>query len=143
MATLTLFDLYKRYARPYAGEREAMRVLHVSTAVWGALSIAMGLALIRVDTALDAWWKLAGVFSGGVLGLFLLGLISRRADSAAAAVGVVLGALVIIWMALPNLLEVPTQIRNPLHAHMTIVVGTAVIFLVGVALTQLRARKKK
>jgi len=141
MATLTLIDFYKRYLRPHAGERESMRVLHVSTALWGALSIGVGLAMIRVDTALDAWWKLAGIFSGGVLGLFLLGLVSRRAHGAAAGAGVILGALVITWMALPNLIDVPSQFRNPLHAHMTIVVGTAVIFFVGLALTQLRARK--
>lgn len=140
MATLTLIDIYKRYVRPNAGERESMRVLHISTAIWGALCIATGLAFIHVDTALDAWWKLAGIFSGGVLGLFLLGLISRRVDGMAAAAGVILGALVITWMALPNLIEVPPQIRNPLHAHLTIVVGTAVIFIVGLMLTQIRRR---
>ena len=41
-------------------------------------ALAVAIAMIRVFTALDAWWNLAGMFSGGVLGLFLLGLICRR-----------------------------------------------------------------
>jgi SSS family solute:Na+ symporter len=143
MATLTLYDLYKRYLRPQADEREAMRALHLATAFWGGLSIAMGLSMIRVQTALDAWWNLAGLFSGGVLGLFLLGLVCRRTDGVAAAIAVTLGALAMIWMSLPSLFTLPPQLRNPLHAHMTIVVGTAVIFVVGLALTQLRAQMQK
>jgi SSS family solute:Na+ symporter len=139
MATLTLFDLYKRYLRPGASEREAMRVLHVSTAVWGALSITMAIALIQVQTALDAWWNLAGLLSGGVLGLFLIGLVTPRTDRIAAAIAVVLGASAMIWMSLPSLFAVPPPWRNPLHANMTLVVGTATIFVVGTGLTFLRS----
>ena len=36
-------------------------------------------------SALDAWWNLAGIASGGMLGLFLLGFLSRRASSTAAS----------------------------------------------------------
>ena len=35
-----------------------------------------------------AWWTLAGVFSGGMLGLFLLGFLSRRASRPAALIAV-------------------------------------------------------
>jgi SSS family solute:Na+ symporter len=139
MATLTLFDIYKRYFRPDAGDREAMRVLYIATAIWGAMSIGMALAMIRVETALDAWWNLAGLLSGGVLGLFLIGLMTPRTDPVAAAIAVLLGAVAMIWMSLPSLFNVPNQIRNPMHANMTIVVGTATILVVGLALTKLRA----
>ena len=136
MATLTLCDIYQRYFRPAAGQRESMCVLHLSTLFWGAVGTGIALALIATgDTVLDAWWNLAGIFSGGVLGLFLLGLVSRRADRAAAATGVILGVLVIVWMTLPKLIDVPEPLRNPLHTHMTIVVATLTIFLVGLAAT--------
>jgi SSS family solute:Na+ symporter len=139
MATLTLFDIYKRYFRPKASDREAMRVLHTSTAIWGVLSIGMGLAMIRVEMALDAWWNLAGLLSGGVLGLFLIGLVSRHTDHVAAAIAVTLGTAAMIWMSLPKLFYVAPSFRNPLHANLTLVVGTAMIFGVGLALTHLRA----
>jgi SSS family solute:Na+ symporter len=142
MATLTLCDLYKRYLRPQATERESLRVLYVSTLFWGALSIGVGLWMISQAKALDAWWNLAGIFAGGVLGLFLLGLLSR-ADNAAGAIAVVVGLLVIFWMSLPQLPEawierVPDGFRNHLHANMTVVVGTLVIFLLGMGISALR-----
>jgi SSS family solute:Na+ symporter len=137
MATLTLCDLYKPYLRPHAGEKESMRVLHLSTLFWGVAGTGVGLAMIRVERALDAWWNLAGFFSGGVLGLFLLGLVSRRAGPAAGVLGVVLGMAVTVWMVLPSLMDVPDLLRNPWHARMTIVVGTITILLAGLAATAL------
>jgi SSS family solute:Na+ symporter len=138
MATLTLCDLYKPYLRPNVGERESLRVLHVSTLLWGVAGTCMALAMIRVETALDAWWKLAGFFSGGVLGLFLLGLMTRRAGPVAAAAGVVMSVVITVWMVLPTLIEVPGLIASPLHANMTIVVGTLTILLVGLLVAALR-----
>jgi SSS family solute:Na+ symporter len=132
MATLTLCDLYKPYWRPDATERQSLRVLRWSTLGWGAAGTAVGLGMIRVDTALDAWWNLAGLFSGGVLGLLLLSLLFRRAGPTAGAAAVASGVVVMAWMALPSLrIDLPGLWRNPMHANMTIVVGTLTIFLVG------------
>jgi SSS family solute:Na+ symporter len=141
MATLTFCDVYQRYLRPHAGRRESMAVLYAATLFWGAASVGVALYMIRVGLALDAWWNLAGIFSGGVLGLFLLGLVSRRADNAAGAIAVVIGVIVIVWMTLPKLLVVPDWLRNPLHANLTIVVGTLTIFLVGLVIAQLSSAK--
>jgi len=139
MATLTLCDVYKRYFRPQAGEREAMLVLRTSTVVWGAAGTAVGLYMIRVGSALDKWWQLAGLFSGGVLGLFLLGLVVRRPAHAAGKLAITIGVLVTIWMTLPGLVEVPPAFRNTMHSHMTIVVANLTIFLVGLTAVKLRA----
>jgi SSS family solute:Na+ symporter len=98
MATLTYLDIYKRYFRPHASERESLVVLRTATLAWGAISMIVGLAMIQAERVLDAWWQLAGIFSGGVLGLFLLGMLCPPAKRAAAASGVVLGVLVIAWM---------------------------------------------
>jgi SSS family solute:Na+ symporter len=133
MATITLCDLYKPYLRPVAGERESLRVLHLSTLLWGVAGTGVGLAMTQVETALDAWWKLAGLFSGGVLGLFLLALFCPRARRLAGAVAVTAGVMVTIWMTLPSLplFELPASLKNPLHAYLTLVVGTLTIFAVG------------
>ena len=142
-ATVILSDLYRRYLRPQAGEKESMRVLHVATLVWGALGTGTALSLIGVRSILDAWWVLSGIFAGGMLGLFLLGLIARRAGSAAAATAVVLGSLVILWMALSVRTEwLPEALRSPLHAHMIIVVGTLTIFLVGLLVSRFAGRRR-
>jgi SSS family solute:Na+ symporter len=121
MATLTLVDLYRRYLRPQASEREALLVLRLSVLGWGALATAVGLAMISAQTVLDRWWALAGVFSGGVLGLVLLGVFSR-VTSAAAAVAAAAGVGVILWISLS---------RTPFHPLLAAPLGTAAILLVG------------
>ncbi len=138
MATLSLCDVYQRYVRPQPSERESIWVLRLATLFWGAAGTAVGIAMISAKGALDAWWDLAGLFSGGTLGLFLLGLISRRAGNAAGAIGVAVGVAVITWMTLPKLVDVPAEWRSPLHSHMTIVVGTLTIFLVGLLVARIR-----
>jgi SSS family solute:Na+ symporter len=100
MATLTYCDLYKRYLRPHATEREGLLVLRSATLFWGGACVVVGLAMIRAKSALDAWWQLAGVFSGGVLGLFLLGMLCPRAKKWAGISGVAVGVAVIAWMVI-------------------------------------------
>jgi solute:Na+ symporter, SSS family len=136
-ATIILSDIWKRYLNPDIDEKGSMRVLYGSTIVWGVIGTGVALAMIGVKSVLDAWWTLSGIFAGGMLGLFLLGLIARRAGNAAAATGVTIGILVIVWMTFsPGLKSLPAALRSPLHTNMTIVVGTLTIFLVGLLMSQ-------
>lgn len=132
MATLFLKDIYQRYFRPKSGERESLRVLHVATLGFGVVSLAAALGMIRIKNALDIWWELAGIFGGGMLGLFLLGMLCRRADGRAGLTGVVAGLVLLIWMTLsPRMGFLPAGVRSPFHNLLTIVFGTAAILLVG------------
>jgi solute:Na+ symporter, SSS family len=141
-ATLVLCDLYRRYWRPYASEREAMRVLRGATLLFGLAGTGIALLMVRQGGgALDVWWQWASMFSGGMLGLFLLGLISRRANNAAAATGVVIGVLIILWMSLsPKFSEAWAAWRSPFHSFMVVVIGTLTILLVGLAVSRFRRR---
>ncbi|MBI3464493.1 MAG: sodium:solute symporter, partial [Planctomycetes bacterium] len=120
-----LCDVYRRYVRPAAIERESVWVLRLSTLVLGAIGTAAALAMIRVRTALDVWWQLAGILSGGMLGLFLLGLLSRRAGSRAAFAGVAGGIAAILWMTFSTKWTGPLEpLRSPFHNLLTLVIGT-------------------
>jgi SSS family solute:Na+ symporter len=139
-ATIVLSDYYKRYVNSQANEKTSMRILYVSSLVFGVLSILIALALVGIESVLDAWWGLASVFSGGMLGLFLLGYLSKNVRSIDAAIGVVLGALLIIWMSLSPVYFTSGHLlafKSPFHANLTVVFGTIVIFLVGFALAKL------
>jgi SSS family solute:Na+ symporter len=139
-ATLILRDVYKRYFRPDAGERESMKVLYSATLIWGFAGTMIALAMINVQSALEAWWQLAGIFSGGMLGLFLLGLISRKAGNASAVTGVIIGVLLILWMTLSrNWSGELEMLRSPFHNFMTIVVGPLAILLVGILISRFRS----
>ena len=79
--------------------------------------------MIGVKSVLDAWWKLSGIFAGGMLGLFLLGILSRRAKDPAAATATVLGVLVILWMTFsPGWTGAAAALASPLHKFLIPVV---------------------
>ena len=139
-ATVILSDFYRGWLQRTVSEREAMRVLYAATVVMGVLGVGVALAMIGVKSLLDAWWTLSGIFAGGVLGLFLLGFISRRTDRPAAVTAVAAGVLVIFWMTFSPHLPDESYLRSPFHANMIIVVGTLTIFLVGVFVTSCRSR---
>lgn len=142
-ASATVFseDIYKRYVRKVTDGKQELRLLHIGTVVFGLLGMFAGVLMIGVKSVLDIWWQLSGIFAGGMLGLFLLGIISKRSGNVAAAIGTVAGLLVIMWMTLSYLIpEEYAWARNPLHANMTIVVGTLVIFLGGVLVSKIKPR---
>ena len=94
-------DVYQRFINPTANDRNQMLVLHGATVVWGVLGTITALALVSLtESALDIWWTLSSILSGGIVGLFLLGLISRTAGNAAGITGVLTGVLVIAWMVI-------------------------------------------
>lgn len=144
-ATVFLSDHFKKYIHPNPSEKLSMRVLLFASAVMGILSIGVGLAFDGVNSALETWWALSSIFSGGILGLFLLGLVSRKTKSPQAAIGVLVGVLVIGWMSLSVILLQDTSwssFQNPLHTNMSIVMGTLTIFLVGFLLSFWVGRKE-
>ena len=137
-ATIVLTDYYKRL-RPQTSEREDITVLKGSCLIVGALGATVALALVNVESILDAWWKLSSIFSGGMLGLFLLGIIGtgkvgmmRR--KVAAMTGVLCGFLVIAWISADTWLGLP---ESGIHEYLAIVLGTIIIFLIGFAVTLL------
>jgi solute:Na+ symporter, SSS family len=143
-ATIILSDYYNRYINKKADNKSSMKILYSSSLIFGILGIVIALTLVGVESVLDAWWALASIFSGGMLGLFLLGYISKRARNIDAVIGVIIGVLIIFWMSLSpvcfsegNLLA----FRSPFHSNLTIVFGTLAIFLVGFVLAKLFTKK--
>jgi SSS family solute:Na+ symporter len=138
-ATVFSIDIYKRYIDPQMNEKQLMKLLYITTAVFGIMGMATGILMIGIKSILDIWWQLSGIFSGGMLGLFLLGMISRKTGNAEALTATCIGVLVILWMtfsaALPEDLNF---LRNMLHSNMIVVIGTLTIFLSGLVLTSFK-----
>ncbi len=138
-ATVFTEDIYKRYFNRGAGAKKPLFILYVSTFIFGVLGMATGIAMIGTGSVLDIWWTLSGIFAAGMLGLFLLGIISRHTGNVEALIATIIGILVIIWMALPQLIpEKYASLRNPLDKNLIIVIGTLVIFFSGVMLAKIR-----
>ena len=126
-ATIVLTDFYKKLRKRSATPRQEMVVLYAASFAVGALGIMVGLLMMQIDGVLDAWWKLASIFSGGMLGLFLLGLVSHTIKRTNVVIAVAVGLAVIAWMSF----------LAPLHTYLTIVLGTLAIFLTGFVLSKI------
>jgi len=137
-ATLLMSDYYKRFIRKDADERHCMKVLYGGTILWGILGTGLALVLVRLtQSALDMWWVLSGIFGGGMTGLFLLGMVSRKAGNTAGISAVVLGVLAILYLSIPKLSD---QWESLVHAYLIPVIGTFVILLVGICITEIREK---
>ncbi len=123
LASTTVMDFYKPLARPNADERHYLRVSRVVTLIWGAVIITIALAAQYLrQSALELALTVASVPYGSMLGIFLLGVLTRRASSR----GVLVGALA----ALATLGYV---IRSTSIAWTWYVaIGTVVTFVVGI-----------
>lgn len=126
-ATIVLTDFYKKLRKRESTPRQEMAVLYVASAAVGGLGIVVGILMMQIDGVLDAWWKLASIFSGGMLGLFLLGLVSHTIRRQNVVIAVAVGLAVIAWMSF----------LAPLHTYLTIVLGTMAIFLTGFVLSKI------
>jgi len=133
-STVILTDYYKRYVKKPVTDKDSMKVLYISSFVFSVIGIIIGVAMINVQSALDAWWKLASVFSGGMLGLFLLGAFVKVVNVRGAIIGVILGLIAILWLSLSPMVFTEEPLLNfasPFHTYLTIVIGTLIIFFTG------------
>lgn len=99
--------------------------------------------MINVKSALDAWWKLSSIFSGGMLGLFLLGAFSKKKYVKGAIIGMIAGILVILWLTFSETIFGKDSLGASFHTYLTIVFGTIAIFLVGFLLSMLMKPKNQ
>lgn len=130
-ATIILTDFFQRNGKA-TDEKKSMKVLYSSSFLLGVAGMLVGLAMISVKSALDAWWSLAAIFSGGMLGLFLLGYISKNVKGAYALVGAICGVALIAWMTFSG--------QTIFHSYLTIVFGTLTIFCVGLLLSMIASK---
>ena len=91
-----LVDFYLPWS---GGRRSAAHYLRVSrllTAVWGGVQITIALAAIRLSSSVvDEVLGIASFTNGIILGVFLLGTLTRRVRQRAALVGIVAGVLTV------------------------------------------------
>lgn len=142
-ATVFTVDIYQKYFKPDITDKRKLYLLHVSTIIFGVIGLCTGLAMIGSRSLLDIWWELSGIFAGGMLGLFLLGIISRKTRNPEAVIATIIGVIVILWMTFSD--RFPPElsfIKFSLHKNMIIVVGTLSIFLTGLLLTRILQKSK-
>ncbi|HNW56883.1 MAG TPA: sodium:solute symporter [Bacteroidales bacterium] len=132
-ATVILHDFFKKSLQGDNVEKLSMKILYSSSFLFSIISIFIAIAMINVQSVLDTWWKLASIFSGGMLGLFLLGYFCKKVNNISAVAGVIAGVILIGWMSLSPIFFTGAMQKyaSPFHSYLSIVFGTSIIFIVG------------
>jgi SSS family solute:Na+ symporter len=108
--------------------------------VIGGLGILIALAMIDVKGVLDTWWKFASIFSGGMLGLFILGISTTKEGKNIPILATVLGVLTLLWATLSA--SFPAySLGIKLHPYLAIVLSTCTLVVVGLVLFQFQQKK--
>ena len=99
IATAVTVDWYRRLS-PDATEQGALRLAKGLTVALGA--VAVGTAWVLVTYDIQSLWfffqKCLGLLSSGLVGVFMLGVFTRRASSRGALVGAAASIAVMTWL---------------------------------------------
>jgi len=98
LSSTTMIDFYTR-VKPQATERSQMLFSRGATVVWGFILFGLAMISRQSHNVLETGLALASVAYGGLLGVFLLGLLTQRARQGGAIAGMLCGLAVnaYIW----------------------------------------------
>jgi SSS family solute:Na+ symporter len=129
-ATISLLDFWKRYINPAISEARSVLFLRVMTVFWGVIGIFFAILMIRAKSALDVWWEIAGIFGGGILGLFLLALFRIPLRLWQGIISIALSVVVIVWGTfMRNLSEPYRFLECRIDPILTGMLGTAAMLI--------------
>ncbi len=90
LASTTIMD-FVRQLRPGYAEARYLKMARWATVVWGCLLFAIGLLARHWGRVLEAGLSIASVLYGALLGVFLLGVLTKRPGEWAAIAGMCAG----------------------------------------------------
>ena len=92
LSSSSVMDFYKPFLHPGADERHYLRMSRLLTVVWGAVLIAIAMAASHLhESVLELALTIASVPYGSMLGIFLLGALTRRTTPRGALAGALAG----------------------------------------------------
>jgi SSS family transporter len=123
LSSSSMMDFYLR-RHPHTGERTQLRLSRVSTFLWAFLLFALAvLSLHKVARVVEVGLAIASVAYGALLGVFLLGVLTKRAHQTGAMVGMLFGFCTDLYLWLGT--KVPWTWYVPIGTAITVAVGYA------------------
>jgi SSS family transporter len=124
LASTTVMDFYKPWAlrrNPSTSESYFLRVARGTTILWAIILFLVGLVARHWGSVLEAGLTIASILYGSLLGVFLLGLLTKRVQENSAMVAMIVGLLVMIG------------VKQWTHIAFTwyVLIGTTATFLTG------------
>jgi sodium-coupled monocarboxylate transporter 8/12 len=94
LSTVTMIDFYRRFRRGGpAAQEDDVRVARGFTLAWGICIAVSALFMSHLGQIVEGTLKILGFLSGPLLGMFLLGVLTRRANTFGVLAGAAAGTL--------------------------------------------------
>jgi SSS family solute:Na+ symporter len=125
LSSSAMIDFYFRF-RPVADEKKRMQLSRMVTVFWALVLFALAvIALHRVGRVVEVGLQIASVAYGALLGVFLLGVLTKRANQNGAIIGMLFGFAIELYLWLFS------------HVPWTwwVAIGTCVTFGIGYGLS--------
>jgi SSS family transporter len=135
LASTSIMDFYKPIALRRGtvhSESHYLRLARVATIGWAAVLLGIGYLARQWGSVLEAGLSIASVIYGSLLGVFLLGLLTRRAGEMSAATGMAAGLAVMVYV------KGFTTIAWTWY----VVIGASVTFLTGCLMSWFESEEK-
>jgi SSS family solute:Na+ symporter len=130
LASTSVIDFYLQH-KPYTDERRRMKLSRLVTVFWALVLFGLAvLSLHWVGRVVEVGLQIASVAYGALLGVFLLGVLTRRAHESGAIVGMLCGFVTELCL-----------IRTRVPWTWYVMIGTTVTFGVGYAASSLLVQK--
>lgn len=97
LSSSSIVDFYLR-RRPTATDKQRLFVSRAATIFWGLLLFALAIVSRRGGRVVEVGLAIASVAYGALLGVFLLGVLTRRAHERGAMVGLFVGFVVNLYI---------------------------------------------
>jgi SSS family transporter len=97
LSSTTMIDFYLR-RRPETSDRKRLALSRGATILWGLVLFVLGLASRYGGNVLEKGLSIASLAYGGLLGVFLLGLLTKRATQTGAIAGMLCGLALNIYV---------------------------------------------
>jgi solute:Na+ symporter, SSS family len=132
LSSTTVVDFLRAPARGM-DEKRSLRAARLATVAWGIVLLGIAILAIGSKSVLEAGLTIASIPSGVLLGVFLLGVLTKRPGESAAMVGAAAGLAAILWV----------RFRTPVAFTWYVLIGTTVTFLVGLAASLFEHRRPR
>jgi len=122
LSSTTMVDFYSRI-NPAASDRHRVFLSRLATAGWCVVLFALAILARSGGKVLEAGLAIASVAYGSLLGVFLLGVLTRKASERGAMIGMLCGFLfnLYLWQST----KVPFTWYVPLGSLATFIIGYA------------------
>jgi SSS family solute:Na+ symporter len=128
LATATVIDFYRRLYKPVASDAHYLRVSKIATGVWGGFVSIVAVYASSLGSLIEVVNRFGSFFYGSILGVFMLAILTRRANGTGATLGLLAGMTAVASVAFG---------RSDISFLWHNVIGAVVVFVVGLALSAL------